>query len=132
MLGKFILWLSAIAFGAYGIACLLSPTLPAASAGLEIVTGDGYAEVGAMYGGLQIGFGLFCLLAVLRAELFRPGLLLLAVALGAVALSRLISTLTAPEAVGVYTWGALAYEFCTAIVATVALRSRKTPGLAAT
>ncbi len=47
MLGKFILWLSAIAFGIYGIACLLSPTLPAASAGLEWVTGDGYAEIGA-------------------------------------------------------------------------------------
>jgi len=48
MLGKFMLWLSASTFIAYGLACLFSPTLPAGYAGLALVTGDAVPEIGAM------------------------------------------------------------------------------------
>ena len=75
MLGKVILWVSALAFIPYGLMCLLSPALPADFAGLAYQSGDGFAELGAMYGGLQTGFGLFCLLGALRADLFRPALI---------------------------------------------------------
>jgi len=63
MLGKTILGVSALILISYGAVCLISPATPAAFAGLIISNGDAFAEVGAMYGGLQTGLGLFFLLA---------------------------------------------------------------------
>lgn len=122
MLGKIVLWVSTLAFVSYGIACLLSPSLPAGYAGLGILNGDGYVELGAMYGGLQTGFGLLCLLGAVKADLYRPVLLAVAVVVGCLALGRLYSTLTGTEAVGSYTWGAMVFEFLTATLAAVALK----------
>ena len=122
MLGKFILWVSAIAFIGYGVACLLDPGLAAGYAGLAITNGDAYSEMGAMYGGLQTGFGLFCLLGALKAAYYRPALMLLVLCIGLLALGRFYATVTGAESVGGYTWGAMAYEFGTAILAAIALR----------
>jgi hypothetical protein len=122
VLGKIILWISAVIFISYGLMCLFSPQLPAGYAGLAITNGDAFAEIGAMYGGLQTGFGLFCLLGAVKAELYRPALTLLVLVIGSLALGRLYSTLVNGEAVGIYTYGAMAYEFTTAIVAGIALR----------
>ncbi|MAT93789.1 MAG: hypothetical protein CME59_14445 [Halioglobus sp.] len=122
MLGKFVLWVSALSFISYGLACLLDPSLPAGYAGLAIENGDGFAEIGAMYGGLQTGFGLLCLLGALRAEAYRPALLMIVVVIGFLAVARLYSALVAAEALGGYTWGAMGYEFATAILAALALR----------
>jgi len=122
MLGKIILWVSGLIFTSYGVACLLSPELPAGYAGLTITNGDAYAEMGAMYGGLQTGFGLFCILAAIRPELHRAGLLILVFVIGALAVSRLFFAFTTTDPVGVYTWGAMGYEFTTALLSAVALR----------
>ena len=122
MLGKFVLWVSALSFTGYGLACLLTPTLPAEMAGLAVLGGDAYAELAAMYGGLQTGIGVFCACAALRTELYRPALLLLALAIGALALARLTAVLSGAGDVGFYTWGAMGYEFVTAILAGIALR----------
>ena len=121
MIGKFILWLSAIAFIGYGLVCFFSPGVPTAYAGLTMTNGDAFAEIGAMYGGLQTGFGLFCLLAALRQEYFRAGLVVLVLCIGLLALARLYSTLTGDEAVAGYTYGAMGYEFFTALLAGFAL-----------
>lgn len=122
MLGKIILWISAVTFITYGLACFFSPELPAGYAGLAITNGDAFSEIAAMYGGLQTGFGIFCMIAALKVDHYRSGLLLLVCCIGLLALGRLYATLTGTEAVGVYTWGATAYEFTTAIVAAIALR----------
>ena len=122
MLGKTVLGISAVIFIAYGLACLFSPALPAGYAGLEMTNADAYAEIGAMYGGLQTGFGLFCLLAAIKAEYTRAGLVLLVFCIGLLAISRLFFTLTTTGPIGVYTWGAMAYEFTTAALAALALR----------
>lgn len=122
MLGKIILWISAVMFISYGLACFFSPGLPAGYAGLAMTNGDAFAEIGAMYGGLQTGFGLFCLLAALKPEYTRAGLVLLVLGIGLLAVGRLYSTLTGAEAVAGYTWAAMAYEFITAIIAGIALR----------
>ena len=103
MLGKIILWISGLTFASYGIACFISPELPAGFAGLEITNGDAFAEMGAMYGGLQFGVGLFCVAAALRADLYRPGLLLLVLGIGCLALARLINAWDASWMVGGYT-----------------------------
>ncbi len=83
--------------------------------------GDAVAEIGAMYGGLQTGVGIFCLVAVIRLEYYRAGLLLLVTAIGALALARLVSLLIGTDPVTVYTWGALGYELVTATLAAIAL-----------
>lgn len=123
LMGKAILWLSAVAFIAYGLASLLSPAIPAGFAGIELGNGDAFAEIGAMYGGLQTGVGLFCLLAVRRQEFYRSGLVLLVLGIGALALARAISAFVTSESLTNYTYAALVYEFATAIIATLALRT---------
>ncbi|KAA1193242.1 DUF4345 domain-containing protein [Pseudohalioglobus sediminis] len=122
MLGKILLVVSGLIFTGYGTACLMNPQLPADLAGLAIVSGDGFAELGAMYGGLQLGVGLFCLLCAALPVYTRPGLTLLCMGIGCLALARLVSAWDADWMVGGYTWGALAYEVVTAVLAGVALR----------
>jgi len=124
MLGKILLWVAAVSFAAYGLMCLFDPSVPATYAGLDILSGDGYSELGAMYGGLQTGYGIFCLLGALRADLRRPALLSLLLMLGGLALARLYSTATGVDAVGSYTYGAMAFEFSMAILAAVSLRKQ--------
>tara|TARA_R110001592_G_scaffold1277_6_gene7524 strand:+ start:608 stop:985 length:378 start_codon:yes stop_codon:yes gene_type:complete len=121
MLGKAVLGISALAFIGYGFLSLLSPGIPASFAGIQLSNGDAYAEVGAMYGGLQTGIGLFCALALLKAEFYRSGLMLLVLAIGALTLARLISLLTAPDPVSVYSYGAFGYELATTLAALTAL-----------
>jgi hypothetical protein len=121
MLGRLILAVSSAVFIAYGLVSLFSPAIPAGFAGLIMSNGDAFAEVGAMYGGLQTGVGVFCLLAVLRAEYYRAGLLLLVVGIGALAAARLISAVLSTDLLTAYTWGALAYELVTVALAAIAL-----------
>lgn len=122
MLGKIVLWVSAILFIGYGVACLIDPTLPAGSAGLGIQNGDGFAEMASMYGGLQTGFGIWCLLGALRPDLYRAVLTSLVLVVGLLATGRLYGSLVGGGELTVYTWGAMGYEFATAALAFVALR----------
>lgn len=122
MIGKTVLFVSAVVFIAYGLTCLISPAIPTGLAGLQMSNGDAFAEVGAMYGGLQTGVGLFCLLSFVKPEFYRAGLVLLVLGIGALALARLFSFLASAESFTTYTHAALAYEFATAILAAVALK----------
>ena len=122
VLGKIVLWVSAVIFTSYGLTCLFSPDVPARYAGLIMSNGNAIAEITAMYGGLQTGFGLFCLLAALNPNFYKPGLVLLVFCVGSLALGRLYSTVLITDPVTAYTWGAMTYEFATAILATLALR----------
>lgn len=122
MVGKTILGFSSLVFIAYGLVSLISPAVPAGFAGLVMSNGDAFAEIGAMYGGLQTGVGLFCLLALIRAEYFRAGLILLVIGIGALAIARLLSALLTTDLLTVYTWGALVYELLTVALAGIALR----------
>jgi hypothetical protein len=124
LLGKSVLGISALVFIAYGLVSLLSPAIPAGLAGLILSNGDAYAEIGAMYGGLQTGVGLFCALALLKPEFYRSGLTLIVIAIGTLALARLVSLLTTADPVTSYTYGALGYEFATAVLALIALAKK--------
>jgi hypothetical protein len=121
MFGKVILWLTAIAFVPYGLACFFWPDLPAGYAGLALTNGNAVAEISAMYGGLQTGFGLFCALAALRQEYFRAGLVLLILCLGLLSMGRFYQLVIGGQTVGAYTYGAMFYEFTTAILAAFAV-----------
>jgi hypothetical protein len=110
-------------FIAYGAACALDPGLAARLAGLQINNGDGFAELGAMYGGLQTGVGLFLAIAAFRPRLQHGALLLLVLGIGLLAALRGASALRTEEAVTAYTWGALAFEsLVTGIAAALLLR----------
>ena len=122
MLGKIILWMSTLAFVSYGVIGLIDPTLPAEMAGLAILSGDGRAELGAMYGGLQTAYGVFCLLGALRTDLYRPALTSLVLMMGGLAVARLYTAVMADGGLGGYTYGAMAFEFATAILSLIALR----------
>jgi hypothetical protein len=122
VLGKVVLWVSAVIFTSYGLICLFSPDVPARYAGLILSNGDAIAEIGAMYGGLQTGFGLFCLLAALNPNFYKSGLVVLVFCVGSLALARMYSTLLITDPVTAYTWAAMTYEFLTAILAALALR----------
>lgn len=121
LLGKSVLGISTLVFIGYGLISLVSPAIPAGYAGLSMNNGDAFAEIGAMYGGLQTGVGLFCCLALLNRKYYRSGLALLVIAISALALARLISLLVAPDPLTAYTYGALGYEFVTAVLALTAL-----------
>ena len=122
MLGKFVLWVAAATFTAYGLVCFFDPSIAAGYAGLNMTNGNSYAEIGAMYGGLQTGIGLFCAVAATRPAHYQSGLLILALGIGLLALGRLYSTLVGSDPVSAYTGGALVFEVVLASLATVALK----------
>ena len=106
VLGKIVLWVSAVTFISYGLICLIAPDVPAQYAGLRL--------------------GLFCLLAALNPNFYKTGLVVLIFCIGSLALARLYSTLLITDPVSAYTWGAMTYEFATTILATLALRKTST------
>jgi hypothetical protein len=127
MTGKIVLWISALVFIGYGLISLFSPAVPAGYAGLIISNGDAYAEISSMYGGLQTGIGVFCLIAATRVQYYKSGLLVLVIGIGSITAARFIGFLGSPEPVTFYTYGAIGYELLTTVAATIALRiSRKT------
>ena len=111
MAARIFLGLMALLFVGYGLVCLASPGVPAEAAGLEMLSGDGAAEMRAMYGGLQTAVGMLALAAVLREELQRPVLFFLAFVLFGLASGRMVGAI-ADSAAGLtsYTWGALVFE----------------------
>jgi len=125
MLAKFILLLSAAVFTIYGVICLFAPQVASGYAGLHMTNGDAYAEIGAMYGGLQTGVGIFCAMGALQTQHTRSALTLLALVIGLLAFGRLYSALTTNDVTTMYTWGALGYELFTAATAAIALRQMK-------
>ena len=82
--------------------------------------GDAFAEVAGMYGGLQTGIGLFCLLALLKQTFYRSGLALLGLTVGSLALARLVGALLTQDPISLYTHATFTYEFITAAVAVCA------------
>ena len=121
----FLFLVAAIIVG-YGIACAADPTLPARLAGLSVLSSDGYAELGAMYGGLQIGVGLFLVLGACSPAWQRSALLVCLFVFGPLALLRGVSALRREDPVGSYTLGALAFESFVVIFAALLVR-RSTP-----
>jgi hypothetical protein len=124
VLGKFLLWLTAAMFIGYGLVCLFLPGLPAGYAGLAIVSGDALPELAGMYGGLQTGMGVFSLMGALKAEYYRPALMMLLLGVGGLALARCLWAFSGADEVSGYTFGAMATEYGIAILAALALRRR--------
>jgi len=93
MLGEMVLGFSALVFISYGVVSFISPAIPTGFAGIVMSNGDAFAEIGSMYGGLQTGIGVFCLLAAVKQEYYWGGLAVLVIGVGALAVARLVSAL---------------------------------------
>jgi hypothetical protein len=123
-MGKILLYVAGLIFTGYGLACLMNPEIATSAAGLAATNGDGMAEIGAMYGGFQTGFGLFCLLCARRADFAAAGLWALLLGIGLLAAGRSYHTLLATEPLTVYSYGAIAFESLLTVLAAVALLRR--------
>ena len=128
VLTKIILWLSALALGLYGVACFFDAGLASGYAGFELLNDDARAEMIAMYGGVQIAIGVFCAIAIFNSQHQRSAVLLVALLFGGLALGRLFGLIQGSDTAGSYTYGALAYETFSFVLAVAALRSQKQVG----
>ncbi|MGK2913746.1 MAG: DUF4345 family protein [Porticoccaceae bacterium] len=121
MLAKLLLWISAIAFAGYGLLCAIQPEVAAGYAGLGLTNADARIEMGAMYGGLQIGVGLFCMLAAVNDHYRMPGLVVIALLVGGLATMRSYGLATASGDVTLYTTGAVSFELLTTVIALICI-----------
>lgn len=124
MPGKFVLGLVGITFAVYGVYVLFSPAVIANFIGYELAGPDAGIELLAMYGGLEIGVGLFCIAGLLNQQMRKPALLAVILIVGGLAIARVFATFFAPVAPGSYTYGALLFEFtCTTLALFAYLNS---------
>ena len=91
-----------LAFTPYGVLCLISPQSVANYTGMTLPNPSALTEVAGMYGGLQIGLGLFFFFLASRKNTVPTGLTILMVLLGSLALGR---------AYGLFAYGFSTYNF---------------------
>jgi len=93
---KAVLILTGLVFLGFGIAFLVDPEALAKAARLRLAQPRAYAEIRAMYGGLEVGLGLFFLVASQRTRWFRAALGAQVFALFGLAGGRLIGMIQLP------------------------------------
>lgn len=126
MLAKLVLSFLSLAFVGYGAASLFFPDVPVGYIGYQLLGADARIEVAAMYGGLQLGLGIFFLVGVLSKSYEKPALLSVVLLLGGLGLSRGVSLLLASDSVTIYTHGALVFEIVSAVIAAYAFTRKNT------
>lgn len=120
LFARILLAANGAVFALYGLGCLLSPIMVAEYAGMELPGPSALAEVAAMYGGLQAGIGMLFLYCARWPNWVRPGLAVMVVLIGALALARTLGLLM--HGISAYNMAALAYESVSALLAFVAFR----------
>lgn len=115
-----ILVLAALAYVGFGVASLLWPDAVVGTVRLEIGNATARTDVRALYGGLEIGFGLFLAWAALDPSRFAAGTVATALAFGAMGGSRAYGMLVDGQIEGV-TWFALAIEVTGALLGALAV-----------
>jgi hypothetical protein len=129
----------AIFFG-LGVISVYDPEIPAGWSGLFIASQDAYAEIAAMYGGMEIAVGSILLASAVIKEYLKAGLWLLFVIIFYIGAARAFTVIreldstveVAGSQVGIemtssftsYTWGVLTFEIVVAILALIALLNR--------
>ena len=105
----------------FGIICFVNPGFLAAVAEVAAASTTGTIELRAMYGGMQIAFGVLALLGALRSAFTRAALLVTAVLCAGLGSSRLLGAIAASE-VSPYTRGGLVFELGSTAIAVFLLR----------
>ncbi len=89
-LARFYLWGVGFFTLAFGLGYLIAPAALAEPAGFGVLGPSATTDVRATYGGFQIGMGAFLVWAAQAEERFRMALVLVALSIGAVFMSRVI------------------------------------------
>ena len=120
LFSRIVLAVSGLIFGGFGVAFLLWPSQMALRVRIPLVTMTGTTDVRALYGGLEIGFGVFLLAASSRRAWALPGLAATLCALAGMGLARALGIALdgRPEPI---TWALLASEVSGAAIAAIAL-----------
>jgi hypothetical protein len=119
-LARFVLIVTGLSFFGFAIACFAYPVeVLGYFTGYGLEAASAMVEARAMYGGLQAGFGLFCLLAGFRRDWTQAGLTAIALVMGGLVLMR-ATAMGLHGAVGTHP-GAAMYEGITTLLAVVAL-----------
>lgn len=89
---KIVLSLDALLFGAFGLLYCLKPDAMAASVGLQMKDTGAVIDVVGLYGGLELGLGLFILSCLVRGDI-KTGLRAGSFTLSGIALARIFAIL---------------------------------------
>ena len=89
LFARILLALQALALVGLGLAYFIRPHEMANLSGMLLMAPAAITDVRAYYGGLQIGLGVFLLLAMSRLELARAALMLLVLVYAGLALGRI-------------------------------------------
>jgi hypothetical protein len=100
----------------YGIFCFFRPEFLHTAAGIALGSATASTEVRAMYGGLQAAIGAMTLAGLLRTDLTRTALLVLAFLVTGLATTRFAGLLL-DGGLSAYTMAGLAFETVTAGIA---------------
>ena len=98
-----LLTLVGLIYLTFGCWCLLAPTVAARAVGFDFLDASGRSEFLVVYGGLEIGLGLFFVRAARTEEWVRPALVVLFLTGACLALTRL-ATLLALSGIRPLTW----------------------------
>ena len=122
-MGRTVLWIMGLGFLAFGVAYLVDPHGMMSMVGVELDSASGAADVRAIYGGLEIGVGLFLLACARQDSWIPPGLLASAYAFSLVGGARLVG-IVRDQATDGMTFAALAIEVVCAGISAFAYRSQ--------
>lgn len=121
---RWVLTVSGFAMLAFGVLLALDPTNWLARAGVT-VGADAVTriEIGAFYGGIEVGIGLLLILAAAQRAYLRAGLWLLLATHAGIGLTR-VALMLASSTTTPFLLGAAAYELLFAALALTALTIR--------
>ena len=117
------LWLGAIGFAFFGVWLIAMPRA-LAGVGIPADNANARAEIRAMYGGFELGIAAFLGFCLLRPEWTEPGLWFQLLALGGLALGRLIGISVERGGVRRLLWFFALIEVVAAAVTAAALATR--------
>ena len=122
-LAEIVLTIGALAFAGFGIVLLIAP---AKMRVVDLLPGSANArtEVRAMYGGLEIGIAIFLGLCLQYEDSIGPGLSLLVLTVGGLAVARVIGIVIERGRVSRLIYFFAIVEFLMAFLASVALKHR--------
>ncbi len=99
-----VLAFDGLAFLGFGLAFLLFPAGMTEGLDITLPTARADIEIRAFYGGLELGFGAFLLLAARRNDWHVPALVGAAMLLGGAGATRVVGQLVAGELVQPHAW----------------------------
>jgi hypothetical protein len=125
-----VLSLGALAFAVFGVKWLVDPVAMAQPLGIVLTNGDATSDARAVYGGMELGLGVFLAFCGIASSRRALGLTAATMVLGGLGLSRLTGILAAGGVTG-GTHALLATDLCGTTLCAVALivfrRSARSP-----